>query len=317
MLPYIVRRLLWMLPVLWGAATLVWILMFLIPGDPARILSGQSADADVLARVRAEWGLDQPAPVRYARFMGRLARLDLGTSYVQHRPVSVIVGEGLGRTFLLALCAAALALAIGVGAGLACAARPGSAVDQAARALTVLSLSTPTFWLGLILMLVFASWLRWLPVSGYGQGLAIGDFKLPGLRHLILPVLTLAIFSAATLTRVSRAALLEARAQGFSIAARARGLSTAQVLSRHALKAAGAPIATLAALSFGTLLGGAIATETVFTWPGLGSVILRALSVRDLPVVEGAVLAMTAIFLVINMLVDISYGMLDPRARHG
>ncbi len=315
MLLFITRRLLWMLPVLWAAATLIWILMFLIPGDPARILSGQSADPEVLARVRTEWGLDQPAPARYARYIARLAHMDLGTSYVQHRPVTVILREGLGRTFLLALCASALGLAIGVGLGLACAARPGSGLDAAARIFSALNLATPTFWMGMILMLIFASWLRWLPVSGYGEGITLGGFRLPGLAHLILPAVTLALFSSALLARVARAALLEARAQPYCTAAMARGVTSGGALSRHALKAAGAPIATLAGLSFGTLLGGAIATETVFAWPGLGLVILRAISVRDLPVVEGAAVSMTAIFLLVNLAVDLSYGLLDPRAR--
>jgi len=316
MIGYVARRLAWMLPVLWAAASLIWVFMFLIPGDPARVLAGQSADSETLRAVRAEWGLDRPPLQRYAEFLGKLARLDLGTSYVQHgRPVSEIVAEGMWRTFLLATFATLVGTAIGVGLGILSAARRGTVLDGAALAFTTVTITLPTFWLGLVLILIFSSRLGWLPVSGYGDGGTLAGLRLPGPANLVLPSLTLAIFSSGYLARVTRAALIEESTQEYARAARARGVSAAAVWLRHVLSNALLPIVTLVGLSFGQLLGGAIATESVFDWPGLGSVMRGALGSRDLPVVEGSVLALTAGFLLVNLAVDLSYAVLDPRIR--
>ncbi|MFQ5701056.1 MAG: ABC transporter permease [Acidobacteriota bacterium] len=314
---FIVRRILWMVPVLWAAATLVWVFMFLIPGDPARILAGQSADPDVLGRVRAEWGLDLPAPVRYGRFLWKLAHLDLGTSYVQQgRPVSAIIASGFMRTFFLALTATILAGLGGILFGLVSVRRRGTVLDGAIRILSTGGIAVPTFWLGLMLMLVFASRLQWLPVSGYGDGPSILNLRLPGLAHLVLPSLTLAVFSAAYIARVTRASLIEETTQEYVQAARARGLSSGAAMLRHSLANAMLPVVTLLGLNFGGLLGGAIATETVFNWPGVGLALLTALKNRDLPVVEGGAITLTAVFLLVNLAVDLSYAILDPRTRH-
>jgi len=316
MTSFIIRRLLWMIPVLGAAATLVWVFMFLIPGDPARILAGQRADPDVLAQVRNEWGLDRPAPVRYAKYLWKLAHLDLGVSYVQHgRKVSEIILEGMWRTFFLAITATVLAALLGLSVGALSAAFRGTFIDAALLGVGTAGIALPTFWLGLMLILVFASWLGWFPVSGYSATGEIGRLGLPSPAHLVLPSFTLAIFSGGYLSRVARASLVEESSQEYARAARARGASSLSTLMKHTLSNSLLPIITLLGLNFGALLGGAIATETVFNWPGLGSVMYRALSNRDLPVVEGGAIALTAAFLLVNLAVDLSYGILDPRTR--
>lgn len=316
MIGTVVRRLLWGIPVLWAAATLVWIFMFLIPGDPARALAGQRADPEVLALVRAEWGLDEPAIVRYGRYLGKVARLDLGTSYVMHRtPVSSIVVTGLIRTIFLAASASLLGSVIGLLVGCVSAARRGTVVDALGIAWSTSSIALPTFWLGLMLILVFASRLGWLPVSGYGDGGSLLGVRLPGPANLVLPSLTLAVFASGYLARVARSSLIEESSREYALAARGRGVSRAGALWRHALANSLLPVVTLAGMTFGHMLGGAIATETVFDWQGLGSVIYRALNNRDLPVVEGAAIVLTAAFVLVNLVVDISYAVLDPRIR--
>lgn len=310
------RRILWMLPVLWAAATLVWIFMFLIPGDPARILAGQRADPQVIAAARAEWGLDRPALQQYGIFLSKLARLDLGTSYVQRgRPVSEIVAQAMFRTFFLALAATLLAAAGGIGLGVLAAARRGTWIDGLTRGAATAGIAMPSFWVGLMLMLLFASRLRWLPVEGYGDGPVVLGLRLPAAANLVLPSLTLAVFSIGFISRVTRASLIEESSQGYTLAAQARGASPVVALVRHALSNSMLPVLTLIGLNFGTLLGGAIATETVFNWPGVGLVMVRALNNRDLPVVEGAAIALTAAFLLVNVVVDLCYGALDPRTR--
>lgn len=312
---FVVRRLLWTIPALWVAATLVWVFMFLIPGDPARVIAGQRADEQVLAQVRAEWGLDQPAPRRYLRFLGKLIRFDLGTSYAYRMPVADLLLPRLRATFFLALSATLLSILAGLSLGVLSAARKGTWIDTAATAFSTAGISLPTFWVGLMLMLVFASWLRWLPVSDYGDGAVIAGVRLPALSHLVLPAVTLAFFSCGYLVRVSRTSLLEESSQEYARAARARGLSADGTLMRHVMANALLPVITLVGMQFGALLGGAIVTETVFNWPGLGRLIYDAINGRDLPVIEGAVLLMTVLVLLVNLAVDVSYALLDPRVR--
>lgn len=317
MTSFIVKRLLWTIPALWVAATLVWIFMFLIPGDPARVLAGQRADEQVLAQVRAEWGLDQPALTRYGTFLGKLIRLDLGTSYVHRKPVIDLLLPRLRATFFLALSATILSVLVGLSLGALSAARAGTWIDTAATGFSTAGIALPTFWVGLMLMLIFASWLRWLPVSGYGDGAVIAGIRLPGPANLVLPTVTLAFFSCGYLARVSRASLLDESSQEYARAARARGVSSNATLLRHVMANSLLPIVTLVGMQFGALLGGAIVTETVFNWPGLGAMIYQAINSRDLPVIEGAVLLMTALVLLVNLAVDISYAFLDPRVRRG
>jgi len=301
---YLVRRILWLPVVLWGIATLVFFILFAIPGDPARLVAGQHADAQTLEAVRARLKLDRPVAEQYVSFLGRLARGDLGTSYRQQRPVAEIIAERFPATAILAVTAVALASLVGIGAGLAAASRPRSLVDGAAMGGALLGVSTPVFWLGLILILVFAAKLRWFPVGGYGTP-----------AHLVLPAVTLAAVSAGTIARMTRSSVLEMASREFVRAARARGLSKGQALIRHAFRNALLPVITVIGLDLAGLLGGAVATETIFSWPGLGRAIMDAVRARDVPVVEGGVLFLAAVFVTMNLAVDLLYAVLDPRVR--
>jgi ABC-type dipeptide/oligopeptide/nickel transport system permease component len=310
----IVTRILWALLALWVAATLVWVFMFIIPGDPARTLTGQSANEKLLQDVRREWGLDRPPLERYLSFMGNLLVGNLGESYFQQRPVSEILLEAFGRTVYLAGAAIVLATAAGILIG-AASVRKGRAVEALFNTGTLAGISLPTFLIGMLLMLVFASKLRWLPPSGWGDGWTLLGVRAPSLPNLVLPALTLAVFPTALLARVTRAALMEQIGAEHIGAARARGVSPAALLWRHALRNALGPITTLVGLMAASLLGGAIATEIVFSWPGIGRTVYQAIEKRDLFVVEGAVLMLTAIFLAANLLVDLTYSIIDPRIR--
>jgi peptide/nickel transport system permease protein len=311
----ILSRIAHAVPVLWAAATLVWIFMFLVPGDPARLLAGQRADPKVIEAVRADWGLDRPPLERYLLYLLRLVRGDLGVSYVQQgQAVAAILGRALLRTAFLAVAALLLACAAGIPLGVMAAHRRG-AVETVVTAGSLAGIAVPTFWLGLLLMIVFASKLRWLPVSGYGDGPAPFGIQAPGPSHLVLPAATLAAFPAALIARVTRAALLEQMGSDYVLAARARGLSSAVIVWRHAFRNALGPVLTIGGLLLATLLGGAVATEIVFSWPGIGNVIYTALLNRDLPVVEGGVILLTAVFLATNLIVDLTYALVDPRIR--
>jgi len=279
-----------------------------------RLLAGRSADPRVLERARAEWGLDRPPLERYVAYLGKIATGDLGTSYVQRRPVARILGEALGRTIFLAAAAMILAAAAGITLGVV-SARRGGAVDALVTAGTLAGVAIPTFWLGLLLMVVFGSTLRWLPISGYGEGISILGVRAPAFRNLLMPAATLAAFPAALIARVTRAAVQEQINADHILAARARGIPGFSIVWRHALRNALGPVATLVGLLTATLLGGAIATEIVFSWPGIGRVIFGALRQRDLPVVEGGVILLTAIFLAANLAVDLLYAAIDPRVR--
>ena len=312
----IASRLLQTLPVLWCAATLVFCFMLVIPGDPARAIAGPRAPDEAVRLVAADLGLDRPPLERYLAYMGRVAMGDLGKSYVKRQPVARILGEALVRTLFLGGAALFLALVLGIPAGVA-AARRGGAVDALLTAGTTLGISIPTFWIGLLFMLAFASHLGWLPVSGYGEGLNLMGIRAPAWRHLILPAATLAVFPWALVARVTRASMLEQMRAGHILAARARGIRPSALVWRHSFRNALGPILTVGGLLMGTLLGGAIATEIVYTWPGLGQVMYRALGDRDLMVVEGGVILLTAIFVAVNLAVDLTYSLIDPRIRRG
>jgi len=310
----ILTRLLHAVPVLWAAASLVWIFMFVIPGDPARLMSGRTQDPRILENVRAEWGLDRPPLERYASWLGRVVRGDLGKSYALRLPVADILRTSFVKTAFLAGAAALLAILAGVLAG-ALAARHGGWVDRLLTAGALAGVSIPTFWLGLLLILLFASTLRWLPISGYGEGISFLGVRAPQLSHLVLPAMTLAVFPAALISRVTRASVLEQLESDHVRAARARGIAPGMILWRHALPSALAPVTTIAGLVVASLLGGAVATEIVFAWPGLGLAIFDAIERRDLPVVEGAVLLLTTIFLASSLVADIALVLVDPRVR--
>lgn len=308
------------MPVLLLAATIVWVFVFFLPGDPARLIAGgASADPDVLQSIRQEWGLDRPAPLQYLLYLGKLVRFDLGTSYVQRRPVAAIIADHFPPTFILAVAAVLLAAGGGLVLGSLAALHRGRLVDSLVLVLALLGTSMPVFWLGLILMLLFASRLEWLPVLGYGMDGALLPFtsiRLPEWDHLVLPAVTLSLVSMGAFARITRASLIEAGTADFLQTARAKGASAARVFAHHTLQNALIPVVTVVGLEFAGLLGGAVATEYVFAWPGLGKTIVRAIGLRDLPVVEGGVLFLTAIFVLVSLAVDLAYLCLDPRVHY-
>jgi peptide/nickel transport system permease protein len=321
---FLVRRLVGLALVLLVLASLLFVLLRTTPGDPARMIAGTRADPKILARVRAEWRLDEPAWVQYGWWMSRLVRFDLPRSYVQDRGVSEILANKVVATVSLALASTLLAIVLGVAAGVAAAMTQGSWLDAAVLTVSLLGISMPVFWLGLMFILLFARTLQWLPVLGYGEtglylpGLPPPHFQpLPHPAHLVLPSLSLALLATGYLARMTRSSLLEVVRQDYVRTAAAKGLSRARVVLWHALRNALIPVVTIVGINFAQLLGGAVATESIFAWPGLGNEILKAIHQRDYPVVMGGVLAVATVFVAVNLLVDLSYALIDPRVRHG
>jgi peptide/nickel transport system permease protein len=300
---YVIRRLALSGVAMLGVITIVFVLLH-ASGDPATLLVTQDATEADLARIRQAYGLDQPLSVQYARFVGRVVRGDLGFSYRQGLPVGELILERLRATFELALAGLAVAVLLGVPLGMIAAARRGSAVDTAAMTLALVGTSVPSFWLGLLLIIVFGVQLGWLPVSGYGS-----------LRHLLMPAFVLGGFYAAQVSRLTRTSLLEVLAQDFVRTARAKGLAARAVLLKHVLRNAALPVLTVVGLDFGRMLGGAVVVETIFAWPGMGRLAVQAVLGRDFPVVQGAVIMGAAIFLSVNVIIDLLYGFIDPRLR--
>ena len=307
MTSYIIRRFFMVIPILIGAATIVFALMFIVPGDPARLLMGQHGDEKTLASIRHELGLDRPIYVQYGKFIGRLARGNLGVSYRQRRPVAEIIRERFPATAKLAIASMVIAVIFGIAAGIIAAVNRNTVLDWLVMVFSLTGISMPVFWLGMMLILVFAAGLGWLPVGGYGRS---GD-----LRHIILPALSLAAVSVGYIARMMRSSMLEVIGKDYIRTARAKGLSSRAVILRHALRNAFIPVITIIGINFASLLGGAVATETVFAWPGLGRATVDAIRVRDLPVVEGCVMFLAFVFVIANLLVDLSYAWLDPRIR--
>jgi peptide/nickel transport system permease protein len=303
---FVGRRLLALVPVLFGISLLVFLLTAVSLGDPVRAAMGQRGDPAVIAQIRRDYGLDRPLWVQYGLWMGRLLQGDLGRSYHQQRRVTEIVGERLTATVRLALAATVVAVVLGLAAGILAAVRHGGFADLLMMTGALVGISTPVFWLGLMLILVFAVWLQWLPVSGYGDG---------AWRHLVLPACALGALHAGVIARMARASLLEVIRQDYVRAARAKGLGEVTLLVKHALRNAILPVITVTGIGLADLLVGAPLTETVFAWPGLGRMLVAAVGQRDLPVVMGAVLLFAVIFLLGNLLVDLAYGAADPRLR--
>lgn len=294
------------IPVVLGIATIVFLLMFAIPGDPARMLIGQRSDPKAEEVIKKKFKLDKPLPVQYFSFLGRLATLDLGRSYVKRTKVRDLLLGNAAATVKLAVASIAIAVVLGVGAGIVGAYFRGRWIDLAVITGSVLGVSIPVFWLGLMLMLVFCVFLKVLPLPDP----ATQDFK-----HLILPAITLSGVMIGYIARMTRASLLEVMQQDYIRTARAKGLSRRAAVLKHGLRNAMIPIITIIGINFAGLLGGAIATETVFSWPGIGMLMVRSIEARDLPVVEGGVVVLAAIFVVVNIIVDVSYAFLDPRIR--
>lgn len=304
----VLGRLVALVPVLFGITLLVFLLNAVALGDPARAAMGQRADPEALERLRREYALDRPLPVQYALWMARLARGDFGESFREQRPVAEVIAERIPATMRLALAATVISIVAGMAIGALAAVRPGSALDHGLMAVAVLGISTPVFWLGLMLSLVFAVTLDWLPVSGYGEG----DWT-----HLALPALTLGALHTGTVARMTRSSLLEVVRQDYIATARAKGLPEWVVLIKHAFRNALIPVVTVVGIGLADLLVGAPLTETVFAWPGLGRLLVAAVGQRDLPVVMGAVLVFALVYVAGNLIVDLAYLAIDPRLRRG
>ncbi len=299
---YLLRRILLALPLLLGVATIIFALIHLIPGDPVEVMLGAGAGAADVAELRHRLGLDHPLLEQYVEFMGRLVRGDLGVSLRYHDPIAGLLLERAPATCALALASLGIALLLAIPGAVGAALNPGGRVEWMTSLGAVLALSIPTFWLGPLLILLFAIRLDWLPTSGFDTPAA-----------LVLPAVTLALPMAGLLTRLIRAALLEQTGALYLRAARARGLSPGAAMTRHALRNALAPVMTVIGLQLGSLLTGAILTETVFAWPGLGRLLVQAIATRDYPVVQGSVLLIAATYVVTNLAVDLLHGALDPR----
>ena len=294
-----------MLLVLWGVVTLTFFAIRLLPGDPATVIISQGGgSAKDIAQLRERLGLDEPLPVQYGRFLGRLVQGDLGTSLVSHRPVSDAIAEQLPHTLALATSATLLSVVLGVSMGVLAATHQGTWVDQLCITLAILGVSLPILLSGLLLILLFSLVLGWLPATGQGSW-----------RHLVMPALVLSMASLGTIARLVRTQMLEVLPQDYVSVARAKGVSERAILWRHALRNALIPVITIIGLQFGALLGGTVVTESLFSRRGLGRLVVDAISWKDYPLVQGVVILVAAIYVIVNFLVDISYGLLDPRIR--
>lgn len=308
MFHYALKRLLWFVPILLGVATVTFLLLHVLPGDPVLSMVGERYDAETIARLRAEMRLDDPLPQRYLHYLSNLARFDLGESYVTGAPVRDSILERLPRTLRLAAAAMAIAVVMGVTIGVLAAWRRGSALDYLLVGGSVVGVSMPVFWLGVLLIYVFSMQLGILPASGFGNG---------RIEYLVLPAFTLAQASTAYVARITRSSVLDEIHETYVKVARAKGSSERRILLRHALRNALLPIITVVGVDFGSYLSGAVLTETVFAWPGLGRFTLDAILKRDLPAIQGAVLFMAVMFMVVNLAVDLLYARVDPRVKLG
>lgn len=305
MAAYIIRRLLLVIPVLLGVSFIVFVAVRFIPGDPAGILLGEDYTQEAAEALRAEWGIDKPLLVQYGLFVKQVVRGNLGICIRSGRAVTYELMIRLKNTAQLAVMAAVFASVIGILAGIAAGTRPFSVVDMVTMAGAVTGVSMPVFWLGLMLMYAFAVKLQWLPAVGVGT-----------VRHLILPGITLSAFSMATIARQTRSSVLEVMEQDYITTARSKGVSERNVVLRHAIKNAMIPVITVQGVMIGRLLGGSIVTETVFAYPGVGKLLIDGLLGRDYPIVQGVILLYAVTFSLVNLVVDLSYGLFDPRIMY-
>ena len=305
MIRFLLRRLLLTVPVLVGVATLVFLLIHLVPGDPAQLMLGESAPPSDVAELRTRLGMDRPLYVQYGAFMEGVATGNLGTSFRTNQPVVRLIRERMPATFELAVAAMAAAILVAIPLGVIAAANAGGIVDHAATTFALIGISLPNFWLGPLLAIVFSIELGWLPVSGRGS-----------FANLILPAITLGAPFAAILARTTRASVIEELGEPYVLAARARGVSRARAILRHAFRNSLIPIVTVVGLQFGSVLTGAVITETIFAWPGVGRLLIQSINARDYPAVQGCILLIAVSYVGMNLLVDLAYGWLDPRIRY-
>ncbi len=331
---YLGRRLLELVPVFFGVLLVVFAISHLTPGDPALVMLGERATPEAIEHLRQELGLDKPLPVQFSLYISRAIRGDLGRSIQSNERVIVELGQRFPATIELTFAAMLIASTVGILTGMVAAARQNSWFDGTSMVVALFGFSMPIFWLGIMLILLFAAFLDWFPISGrldytielvrrtnlyIVDGVLSGNWAAVGnaLRHLILPAVTLSTVPLAIIARMTRSSLLEVLRQDYVRTARAKGLAETTVVARHALRNAFIPVITVIGLNVGSLLGGAILTETIFAWPGVGRLVVDAIFARDYPVVQGAVLVIALLFVLVNLLVDLSYAYLDPRIRYG
>ena len=301
---FLVRRALLTIPVLLGVATLVFSLIHLVPGDPAQAMLGDGASPQDIAELRTNLGLDRPLTAQYATFLRHAVTGDLGTSFRTGQPVTQMIAERVPATAELALAAMTVAILLALPLGIIAAVRKNTFVDHAAMTFSLAGISIPNFWLGPLLAIVFSVELGWLPVSGRGT-----------VAHLVLPAVSLGLALSAILARMTRASLLEELGELYVRAARARGVSPSAAVLGHALRNSLIPLVTIVALQFGAVLTGAVITETIFAWPGIGRLLIQSIGFRDYPMVQGCILLIAVTYVSVNLLTDVLYGVLDPRIR--
>ncbi len=305
MLQYVIKRLISTVPVLLGISLLLFFMLRMLPGDPAQVLAGQMATPEEIQLIRHQLGLDRPIYIQYAAFLGRLARFDLGRSARTQNPVTEEIWARLPNTVLLAVVAISLACLFGIPAGIISAVKPYTWIDVLVTMTALFGISMPVFWLGLMLVVLFSVILKWLPAGGTGSW-----------QHVVLPAFTLASFVVAFIARMTRSTMLEALSQDYTTTARSKGLKEQVVVIKHALRNALIPIITVVGLQFGLLLGGAVLTETVFAWPGLGRLIVDSILARDYPMIQGVILIFGLLYIFVNLIVDLVYAFVDPRIRY-
>ncbi|HUV72751.1 MAG TPA: ABC transporter permease [Anaerolineae bacterium] len=333
MTSYIIRRLLSLIPTLFGVSIIVFLFLRMIPGDPALALAGEHATDANVERIREEFGLNKPLPEQYITYMGKVLRGDLGRSILSRRPITDEIRVRFPATLELSICALIVALVVGLPAGIISATKRNSRIDNIAMVGSLLGISMPIFWLGLMLNWFFAVRLGWLPsVTRLDSSIDLqritnliivdsiltgnGEALLNGIKHLILPAVALGTIPMAIIARMTRSAMLEVLEQDYVRTARAKGLAERVVTFKHALKNAMLPVITILGLQVGVLLSGAVLTETIFAWPGIGRWLYLSILSRDYPIVQGMALFITSLFLVVNLLVDLSYALVDPRIRY-
>jgi peptide/nickel transport system permease protein/oligopeptide transport system permease protein len=302
----ILRRLLLAIPTLAGVLVVVFLLLYVAPGDPVLQMVGERADSATIARLRAELRLDDPLPTQFTHYAGGVVRGDLGNSYITGRPILQDILERFPNTLLLAGAAMLLASIVGISLGILSARYPGGWLDRLSLGIAYVGISFPVYWVGLILILLFAVTLRWLPASGFGS-----------VSYLILPALALGSRSIAFLARVTRSSMLETLGSDYVRTARAKGAAERAVVLRHALRNALIPVITVLGLDFGYYLTGSILTETIFSWPGIGRYVVNAIARRDLPAIQGSVLFLSVVFVLVNLITDLAYAKADPRVKYG
>jgi len=310
---YVIRRLLALVPVALVVATVAFVLIHLAPGDPASVIAGPDASRDDVQRIERQLGLDAPLPVQLVRWYGRLVQGDLGHSIFLRKPVTEAILDRVEPTLLLTVSAIVIAIVIGVPAGVIAARYHNLMTDQILMVLALLGVSIPNFLLGLLFILFFSVWLGWFPVAGYSP-LEYGWLKT--VRSLVLPAFALGLVQSALIARIARSSMLDVLREQFIVAGRAKGLGERSVIYKHAFKNALIPTMTIIGISFAILISGAVVVETVFNIPGLGRLIISAVLRRDYPVIQGVVLCIAGVYMLINLAVDLSYLLVDPRVRY-